>query len=107
MLDAKAGLFILVIGGLGMSAPVQGGIRAFFHFIVSRTDALYGISETEGIVYATIVSGYQTILVIALGAIGFFVLMATGKKLKPTMDYNEIINKKILNEQALMQQLSV
>jgi len=81
MLDAKAGLFILVIGGLGMSAPVQGGIGAF-HFIVSRGLMLYGISETEGIVYATIVHGYQTILVIALGAIGFFVLIATGKRIK-------------------------
>lgn len=81
MLDAKAGLFILVIGGLGMSAPVQGGIGAF-HFIVSRGLMLYGISETEGIVYATIVHGYQTILVLVLGAIGFFVLMATGRRIK-------------------------
>lgn len=81
MLDAKAGLFILVIGGLGMSAPVQGGIGAF-HFIVSRGLMLYGISETEGIVYATIVHGYQTILVIALVLRGFFVLIATGKRIK-------------------------
>ncbi len=80
-LDAKAGLFILVIGGLGMSAPVQGGIGAY-HWIVSRGLMIYGIAETEGIVYATVVHGYQTVLVIALGAIGFFVLMATGKKSK-------------------------
>ncbi len=83
-LDIKAGLFILVIGGLGMSAPVQGGIGAY-HFIVSRGLMLYGIAETEGIVYATIVHGYQTLLVIALGAIGFFVLMATSRKSKQTI----------------------
>ena len=29
------GLFLLVIGGLGMAAPVQGGIGAY-HWIVSR-----------------------------------------------------------------------
>lgn len=80
-LDAKAGLFILVIGGIGMSAPVQGGIGAY-HWIVSRGLMIYGIAETEGIVYATVVHGYQTVLVIVLGAIGFFVLMATGKKSK-------------------------
>jgi uncharacterized protein (TIRG00374 family) len=80
-LDARAGLFILVIGGLGMSAPVQGGIGAY-HFIVSRGLMLYNIPETEGIVYATVVHGYQTILVILLGATGFFVLMATNKKSK-------------------------
>lgn len=80
-LSAVAGLFILVAGGLGMSAPVQGGIGAF-HYIVSRGLMLYGISETDGIIYATISHGYQTLLVIVLGAIGFFVLMATSRKSK-------------------------
>ncbi|MCE7956251.1 MAG: UPF0104 family protein [Bacteroidetes bacterium CHB6] len=80
-LSAVAGLFILVAGGLGMSAPVQGGIGAF-HYIVSRGLMLYGISETDGIIYATISHGYQTLLLIVLGTIGFFVLMATSRKSK-------------------------
>lgn len=80
-LTAVAGLFILVAGGLGMSAPVQGGIGAF-HYIVSRGLMLYGISETDGIIYATISHGYQTLLIIVLGTIGFFVLMSTNRKSK-------------------------
>ncbi|HMT29496.1 MAG TPA: lysylphosphatidylglycerol synthase transmembrane domain-containing protein, partial [Bacteroidia bacterium] len=42
-LDMKAGLFVLVVGGLGMSAPVQGGIGAY-HYIVSQGLQLFGVS---------------------------------------------------------------
>lgn len=60
------GLFLLVIGGLGMSAPVQGGIGAF-HWIISSGLTLYGISKTEGLVLATILHESQVVLVLVLG----------------------------------------
>ncbi len=78
-LGVKEGLFVLVIAGLGMAAPVQGGIGAY-HWIVSHGLMLYGISETEGIVYATMVHGYQTLLLIILGAVGTGILLAAKKK---------------------------
>ncbi len=78
-LGVKEGLFVLVIAGLGMAAPVQGGIGAY-HWIVSHGLMLYNIPETEGIVYATMVHGYQTLLLIILGAIGTAVLLAAKKK---------------------------
>ena len=70
------GLFLLVIGGLGMSAPVQGGIGAF-HWVVSRgLTVVYGtISLEEGLVFATISHESQALLAITLGTLSFFLLI--------------------------------
>lgn len=78
-LGLKAGMFVLVIGGLGMSAPVQGGIGAY-HWIVSQGLLLFNIDLTDGIVFATLVHTSQTILVIILGLLSLFMLFLTGKK---------------------------
>ncbi len=68
------GLFILVIGGLGMSAPVQSGLGAF-HWIVSRgLFIVYGISIEKGLVFATISHESQSLLAIILGIISFALL---------------------------------
>lgn len=67
------GLFLLVIGGLGMAAPVQGGIGAF-HWIISSGLTLYGISKTEGLVFATIQHESQVLLVLILGVISVFAI---------------------------------
>ncbi len=75
------GLFILVIGGLGMSAPVQGGIGAY-HWLVSMGLMLYGVSKEQGLVYATLTHETQTILAILLGfasIIGFWYLRNRSK----------------------------
>ena len=75
------GLFILVIGGLGMSAPVQGGIGAY-HWIVSRGLAsVYAfISIENGLVYATITHGSQAIFAILFGTLSFILLVSRNKK---------------------------
>jgi uncharacterized protein (TIRG00374 family) len=80
-LDTNAGLFILVVGGLGMSAPVQGGIGAY-HYIVSQGLQLFDVSSTDGIVYATLVHSTQTLLVIVLGLYGMLMLAIVRKKQK-------------------------
>ncbi len=68
------GLFILVIGGLGMSAPVQSGIGAF-HWIVSRgLYIVYGISIEKGLVFATISHESQSLFAISLGILSFILL---------------------------------
>ncbi len=65
------GLFILVIGGLGMSAPVQSGIGAF-HWIVSRgLFIVYDISIEKGLVFATISHESQSLFAISLGIMSF------------------------------------
>lgn len=78
-LDVKAGMFILVVGGLGMSAPVQGGIGAY-HYIVSQGLQLFGISSTDGIAYATLVHTTQTLLVVLLGIFAMVMLFLAGNK---------------------------
>ncbi len=74
------GLFILAIGGLGMSAPVQSGIGAF-HWIVSRGLATVypGINVEEGLVFATISHESQALLAISLGILSFFLLFRKKK----------------------------
>lgn len=74
-------LFIMTIGSIGMTAPVQGGIGAY-HWIVSSGLTLYGITREEGLVFATVAHGSQTLMVILLGAISFFLIFLTAKRLE-------------------------
>lgn len=68
-------IFILVIGSLGMAAPVQGGIGAY-HWIVSRgLLVVYGIPLDEGLAYATISHESQLLLIVILGFISFYFLV--------------------------------
>lgn len=80
-LDIIDGMFLLVIGGLGMSAPVQGGIGAF-HWIVSRGlfTVYKNVSLEEGLVFATISHESQSLMAIGLGTLSFFLLLRTGKQ---------------------------
>lgn len=78
-LDMTDGLFILIVGGLGMTAPVQSGMGVF-HWIVGQALMLYGLDfMTQGIVFATISHGSQTILVLILG---IFAICHISKKTK-------------------------
>ncbi|MCX6290165.1 MAG: lysylphosphatidylglycerol synthase transmembrane domain-containing protein [Bacteroidetes bacterium] len=78
-LDLKAGLFTLVAGGFGMSAPVQGGIGAF-HFMVKEVLTMFDIPESDGLVYATVVHSSQTIFAIVLGFLSLLLLYFSRKK---------------------------
>jgi hypothetical protein len=73
------GLFLLVIGGLGMSAPVQGGIGAF-HWIIALGLSLYGVSRANAVAYATLSHESQAIFAILLGAISVIMLMIQKRK---------------------------
>ncbi len=78
-LGGNAVLFILVIGGLGIAAPVQGGIGAY-HWIVSVGLGLYGISREEGLVYATLSHESQALLMIVLGLLSIFIIFLKKKE---------------------------
>jgi len=73
------GLFLLVIGGLGMAAPVQGGIGAF-HWIVTAALSLYGISREDGLVFATIQHESQAVLAILLGSFSILMLFLNSRR---------------------------
>jgi hypothetical protein len=49
-----------------MSAPVQGGIGAY-HLLVSKGLMLYGVSQQDGLAFATLVHGLQILLVLLFG----------------------------------------
>lgn len=73
------GLFILVVGGFGMSAPVQGGIGAY-HIFVSSALVLLGVANASALSYATIVHTSQTLLVLLAGAISLLLLYLARQK---------------------------
>lgn len=73
------GLFTLIIGGLGMAAPVQGGIGTY-HLMVSKGLQLFDISYNDGIVFATLVHTYQTLLVVLLGTLSLLMLFLSKRK---------------------------
>jgi len=79
-LDAIDGLFLLIVGGVGMAVPVQNGMGVF-HFIVGQAIAMYGLDfKTVGVLYATISHESQTLFVIVLGIITSFIIFAKKKK---------------------------
>jgi len=78
-LGAGTALFLLVAGGIGMSAPVQGGIGAY-HLFVSQGLVLYGVLKENGLAFATMLHGLQLILVILLGITSMFLLFSARKK---------------------------
>jgi uncharacterized protein (TIRG00374 family) len=74
-LDLSDGIFLLVIGGLAMTAPVQSGIGAF-HFIISRgLLVVYGIPLEDGMVYAILSHESQLIFGAVLGIYSFYILV--------------------------------
>ena len=74
VLTFRDSLFILVIGGLGMSAPVSGGIGAFHYIIQQGLYIVKGIPLEDGFAYATLTHESQLIFVVITGAISFFII---------------------------------
>lgn len=75
------GMFLLVIGGLGMSAPVTAGFGAY-HWITSRgLMFVYGFSLETGTAYAILAHESNSLLTILLGAISYLLLMLSRKRI--------------------------
>lgn len=72
-LGLVAGLAVLVMGSLGMIAPVQGGIGAY-HFMAKETLMVYGIAEASALAFAFVIHGGQTIMVLTAGFISVILL---------------------------------
>jgi uncharacterized protein (TIRG00374 family) len=73
-------IFLLVIGGLAMSAPVQSGLGAF-HYIISRGLLIVeGIPLEDGLVYALLTHESQLIFVVLIGAVSFFMIFRKNNK---------------------------
>ncbi len=73
-------LFLMVVGSFGWVMPVQGGLGAF-HFLVSMAlTAMYGIAQTQGVVFATISHETQSVVMILFGFISLVSVTLISKK---------------------------
>lgn len=73
-------LFLMIIGGLGWLVPVQGGIGAF-HFILSfALTSIYGIPQTEGVIFATISHESQAFTMILCGLLSWLHISVKARK---------------------------
>lgn len=78
-LDWKAGMALLVMGGLAMSAPVQGGIGAF-HLLVAGLLIYYGVTREDGLSFAFLLHSSQMVLMLSIGTICAIGVLLLSKK---------------------------
>ena len=79
-LDLGNAIFLLVIGGFAMVAPVPNGIGAF-HYIISRgLIIVLGVNLEDGALYAILTHESQLILIIIIGSISAFMMLEKRKK---------------------------
>jgi glycosyltransferase 2 family protein len=76
-------IFILVVGGLAMSAPVPSGLGAFHYFVSQGLMIVYGIPVEDGLVYALLTHESQLIFVAIIGTISFFTIFRKVKSPQP------------------------
>lgn len=67
-------LLVMVMGSIGMIAPVQGGIGTF-HALVAFILIQLGISEVDSKIFAAIIHGTQVILVLCAGLVSWIFMM--------------------------------
>jgi hypothetical protein len=71
-LSPLAGLTVLIMGAIGMAAPVQGGTGSF-HLLVSGALLLYGWKAEDGLILATFIWASQTLLTLVAGGVCFLI----------------------------------
>ncbi|MBW3544339.1 MAG: flippase-like domain-containing protein [Bacteroidetes bacterium] len=74
-----AGLSILAMGGIGMAAPVQGGIGTY-HLLVSGVLIVYGASQGDAILLTLLLHTSQSVFVIVIGSISLLISLLKGTK---------------------------
>jgi len=83
-LTATAVLMVMVMGSIGMIAPVQGGIGTF-HALVAFILMTYGLTEEDGKIFAVIVHTSQVLLIMGLGVISVVILAKLTSNKQPVV----------------------
>lgn len=78
-LSFSAGIFIMAVGGIGMSAPVQGGIGAY-EAAIQIALLVYGINASDGLSYATLNHSSQILSILVVGSISLLFIFINNKK---------------------------
>ena len=71
--------FVSVAAGLGFIIPVPGAWGTY-HYLVSSALIILGVSETDGMAFATLIHGSQSLMFVITGALGFVFLYFAGRK---------------------------
>lgn len=71
--------FIMIIGSIGRSVPIQGGGLGAYHFLVAHACVLLGISLTAGNALAIVIHGIQSVFTLVLTGIAYIWYVKTYK----------------------------
>ncbi len=77
------GLVIMVLGSFGIVLPTNGGLGAYHAITSIGMFAIFGVPESEGLLYATISHESQMLFMIVLGLLAYaqlFLFTKKGKK---------------------------
>jgi len=77
-LGLKEALVVLTLGAVGMTMPVPGGTGAY-HLLVSQGLMLYGLTETDALVFAWLLWGMQLFMIVALGSLSLLLIFFNRK----------------------------
>lgn len=97
-LSLMAAMFIFGMGGVGMAVPVQGGIGTF-HWTVAQTMVLYGVAQSDGLVFATILHTAHAFYTIICGSIAMLLVVLIERKISSSNTKNiipELQNQNVL-----------
>ena len=73
------GLYTMVIGGLGMIAPVQGGVGAY-HYVVTLGLTELGVAYNPALLFATVVHTAQTLMTLTFGGVSILMVFLQKRK---------------------------
>ena len=82
-LNILDGIYITIIGGLGMVVPSQGGIGSY-HLAVKLGLSGIGIAMQPALLFAFAVHTAQTLMTIIFGLFSSFILLSTKKNVETT-----------------------
>jgi len=78
-LNFAACLTVFAIGTIGVALPAPGAGAGTFHYFISQSLLLFGVSIADGVAYATLIHGAQMIVLILLGLISSLILFIKNK----------------------------
>ncbi len=72
-LGLDAALTIFVIGGIAMAVPLPGGAGSFHLLVATGLVILYSLAQDKAVAFTFIFHGWQTIVIIIVGAFSMFI----------------------------------
>jgi glycosyltransferase 2 family protein len=85
-LSPLAGLVILIVGGLGMSAPASGGIGPFHLMVAGALQLFYGLTKDDGVAYAFVIHTSQLMTITVVGLISLIISLFVARKFKANLN---------------------